>query len=286
MLFYFLFSAVVPAGAVWVQSKEVRYVLKEELPDFELTQEGFWIEEPFYYKTKDTYIGLDSERRFSEEKIYQQAWRYKHIIMIDSEKLIVKDDGEIETMYFDMIASDYYLNKGLILAMFPMIYLIIFVMLLLYFVWITALFFLGVLLVSLPGLVLNAALKTNLRFGQIFVLALYGRTLPLMFKGVVVRMCDMLLFRVNIPFFWVLNFGATLIYMYLAMKKIEDQGYPAISCTYQQNPYQQNPNRQNLYQQTSYHQTPYQQSPYSQDYQKQNGYSGRQGSGDQDYGDH
>lgn len=106
------------------------------------------------------------------------------------------------------------------------------ILLLLYFVWITALFFLGVLLVTLPGLILNNLLKTNLKFGQIFVLALYGRTLPLMFKGIVVRMCDMLLFRVNIPFFWVLNFGATLIYMYLAMKKIEEQRYSSISYTY------------------------------------------------------
>ena len=232
MFFYYLFSAVLPVGVIGVQSKEVLHVFIEELPDFELTRDGFWIEEPFYYKTEKSYIGLDAERYYSEEKIYQQAWRYDNIIMIDAEKLIVKQDGKIETMYFDMIDSDYYLNKKLIMALIPMLYLIIFIMLLLYFVWITALFFLGVLLVTLPGLILNNLLKTNLRFGQIFVLALYGRTMPLMFKGIVVRMCDMLLFRVNIPFFWVLNFGVTLIYMYLAMKKIEEQRYSSISYTY------------------------------------------------------
>lgn len=263
MFFYFLLSVVVPVSVLHVQTGGFVHVIRDEIPDFEVSHFGFWVERPYSFEDGSTYIKLDSNQIFNEEEIYRLARRYNNLIAVDQEKLIVKNNGQVQTLYFYMLDYDAYISKQDILFIIPMIYLVLFVLILLYFVWITALFFLGVLLVSLPGLIINAVLKTDLAFGQIFKLALYGRTLPLLFKGVVLRMLD-----ITIPFFWVLNFGVTLLYMFLAMKRIKEQREQSLQYAYQQpyqgNPYQQGGYGQDGYQQGSYGQGGYQQNDYRQ----------------------
>lgn len=82
-------------------------------------------------------------------------------------------------------------------------------------------------------------------------------------------MLDMVVFNVTIPFFWVINFGVTLLYMFLAMKRIQEQRVESLRYAYQQ-PYQANPYPQGGYRQDIYQQNPYQQNTYGQDYQEQN----------------
>ena len=80
-----------------------------------------------------------------------------------------------------------------------------------------------------------------------------------------------------------INFGVTLVYMFLAMRRIREQKAQSIPYAYQQ-PYQQG-----MYQQGGYGQDPYQQNSYNQDYQGQNGYSGQMGgreNGRNDFGEH
>ncbi len=269
MFFYFLLSVVIPVSVLHVQTGGFVHVIRDEIPDFELSHFGFWAEHPYSFENSSTCIRLDSDQIFREEEIYRLARHYNKLIVIDQEKLIVKNNGQVQTLYFYMLDYDAYISKQDILFIIPMIYLVLFLFGLFYFVWITALFFLGVLLVSLPGLIINAVLKTDLTFGQIFKLALYGRTLPLLFKGVVLRMLDMVVFNVTIPFFWVINFGVTLLYMFLAMKRVQEQRVESLRYAYQQ-PYQANPYPQGGYRQDIYQQNPYQQNTYGQDYQEQN----------------
>lgn len=257
MFFYFLLSVVVPISVFHVRTGGFVHVIRDEIPDFELSHFGFWAERPYSFEDSSNYIRVDSDRIFNEEEIYRLARRYNNLIVVDQEKLIVKNNGQIQTLYFYMLDYDAYISKQDILFIIPMIYLVLFVLILLYFVWITALFFLGVLLVSLPGLIINAVLKTDLTFGQIFKLALYGRTLPLLFKGVVLRMLDMVAFHITIPFFWVINFGVTLLYMFLAMKRMKEQREQSFQYAYQQNPYQQDGYGQDRYQQNAYEQNIY-----------------------------
>lgn len=280
MLFYFLLSAVFPLIFFQIKTGGLGRIVKETLPDFEITDYGFWIEEPFYYEDGGYYIQLDSDQTFDEEAAYQFARGYQGVLLIDQEKMVVKSNGQIQTLYFYMLESGTYFSRQSILAIIPMIYLFIFLFLIFYFIWISALFFFGVLMVSLIGLLLNMVLKSELTFGQIFILGIYGRTLPLFFKGLVLRFFNMTVFPVSIPFFWVINFGVTLVYMFLAMRRIGEQRVHSMQNIYQQ-PYQQDPYQQNTYQR----------NPYHQDYQGQNGYYGQTGSESQenrqnDYGEH
>lgn len=286
MLFYFLLSTIFPFLVFQVRTGGIGRIVNETLPDFEVSDSGFWIEEPFYYEDGNSYIELDSNHYFDEEAAYQFSMGYQNMLLIDEEKLIVKSNGQVQTLYFYMLESGSYLSKQSIMAVIPLIYLFLILGLVFYFVWITALFFFGVLMVSLVGMILNAILKAELTFGQIFILGLYGRTLPLLFKGFVLRFLNWSVIPIRIPYFWVINFGVTLVYMFLAMRRIREQKEQNIQYGYQQS-YQQG-----MYQQGGYGQNGYQQNPYNQNnYQEQNGYSGQtdiQGreNGQNDYGEH
>lgn len=281
MLFYFLLSAVLPLLIFQVRTGGLGALVGDTLPDFEVTDEGFWIEEPFFYEGGGSYIELDSDYYFDEDAAYEFARGYQSMILVDREKLIVKSNGQIQTLYFYMLESGTYFSKQTIMAVIPMIYLFLILGLIFYFIIITALFFFGVLIVSLVGMLLNMILNAQLTFGEIFIVALYGRTLPLLFKGIVLRLISWSVFPITIPYFWVINFGVTLVYMFLAMKRIGAQKSQPIQYVYQQ-PYSSDPYQQGGYGQSAYQQPPYGQDPYGQSYQGQNGYSQQPGSQSQE----
>ncbi len=210
---YFLLSAFIPLLSLQIKSGGIGHVVNDFLPDFELSREGFWIEEQVFLDEGDTYVDLDPNYYFDEESAYDFARSYSTVIMMDPEKIIIKSNGQMETLYCSDLGDDVFSKKS-VLAMVPMIYIIIIVGLLFYYIWIAALFFFGVLLVALAGMILSSVLKAKLTFGQIYIFALYGRTLPLLVKGL------LKLAGLSIPFFWVINFGVTLVYMYFAMKKL------------------------------------------------------------------
>ena len=79
-----------------------------------------------------------------------------------------------------------------------------------------ALFFFGVLFVGLIGLIFSSIQKANLTFGQVYLLGIYSRTLSLGIKGLVKLLESAT--AITIPYFWVINFGISLIYLYMAIK--------------------------------------------------------------------
>lgn len=266
MAFYFVITALIPLIQIQAEIGGIGHAVKEELPDFEVSEYGFWIERPYQFDGGTTYVALNSDDYFDEEEAYLFSQGYQSVLLVDSEKMLIKSNGQVQTLYFYMLESGTYFSRQSIMAFIPLIYLLVILFLIFYFIWITAVFFFGVLIVALLGMILNSITKAGLTFGQIYILGIYGRTWPLFFKGVVVR-----LFGVHIPFFWVVNFGVTLIYLYLAMRKIGAQRvqnnpyvYVQTPGSYGQDGYGQMPYQQGSYQQGSYQQGPYQQGPYQQ----------------------
>ena len=276
MLFYFLLSAVLPLVFFQIRTGGFGTLVGEAVPDFEVTDQGFWIEEPVLYEAAGSYIELDSDYYFDEEAAYEFSRGYQSMLLVDREKLIVKSNGQVQTLYFYMLESGTYFSKEMIMAMIPMIYLFLILGLIFYFIMITALFFFGVLIVSLVGMLLNMILNAQLSFGEIFIIALYGRTMPLFFKGLILRFLSWTIFPITIPYFWVINFGVTLVYMFLAMKRIGAERSQPVQYVYQQ-PYSSDP-----YQQGGYGQSTYQQNSYGSSYQNQNGYPQPTGSQSQE----
>ncbi|MCH5344337.1 MAG: DUF1189 family protein, partial [Acetatifactor sp.] len=79
------------------------------------------------------------------------------------------------------------------------------------------LFFFGVLFVALMGMIVASCMNYKLTFGQLYLLGIYSRTLPLLIKALI----SFLPF--HIPFFWVINFGLSLFIMIMAIKKMKEQ---------------------------------------------------------------
>lgn len=218
MVFYFVLSVLLGFFVFMGRTGGIGHMFREEIPEFEVTEYGFWVERPFVFDGGTSYIALNSNDYFDESEAYRFVQKYQSALLVDSEKLMIKSNGQVQTMYFNMLDDGTYFSKESIIGIVPIIYLVIVLVLIFYFIIIAALFFFGVLIVSLLGLILNAITKAGLTFGQIYILGIYARTWPLLFKGLVVRFLG-----VQIPFFWVINFGVTLIYMFLAMKKMERQ---------------------------------------------------------------
>jgi len=145
--FYFLLSALIPALSIQIKSGGVGHFIEENLPDFEMSNQGFWIEKPFYAADNSTYIDIDDEYYFDVAAAYDFADDYQTMLLIDSEKLIVKSNGQIETLYFSDMSDDVVFGKDVILSWMPMFYGIVALCLIFYYIWITALFFFGVLIV-------------------------------------------------------------------------------------------------------------------------------------------
>lgn len=77
--------------------------------------------------------------------------------------------------------------------------------------------FLSALIVSLIGLILNSAAKTNLSFRSIFKISVYSMTLPLL-------ICTVLdLLPVLIPFKWFIFYAIATVYVYGAINCIKKE---------------------------------------------------------------
>ena len=129
-------------------------------------------------------------------------------------KMFLKNDGEIQLLYYSDLGELEFSRADLI-GIVPMMYGILGVVYLFLYVGVVGLFFFGVIFVALLGLILGSILKVNLTFGQTYMLAIYSRTLSLAIKAIV------RLTGIAIPMFWVLNFGLSLVYLYLALKQVK-----------------------------------------------------------------
>ncbi len=83
------------------------------------------------------------------------------------------------------------------------------------FVWMTAWFFAGVLVIALISMIVASCMKVKISFGKLYILGIYSRTLPLIIKAAV----SILPF--GIPFFYVINIGLSVLIIGLALQSIK-----------------------------------------------------------------
>lgn len=216
---YFALTILTPVIKFQVTTGGVRKMAEDMIPEFELKDGELWIEKPFEYEYEDTYIYIDTDPEmvfYGAEEMEPYLYDYSQVILMDSEKAIVKNEGQVQEIYFsDMTIEEF--SKADLLGYLPYVYLFIGLGIVVIYIFMALLFFLGALIVALLGMIVASCMKYQLTFGQIYILALYSRTLPLLLKAVV----SFLPF--GIPFFWVINFGLSLLYISLAIQKLREQ---------------------------------------------------------------
>ncbi len=218
LLIYFMITILIPFVVSQMGSENVRKVFEEGIPDFELSDGYLWVDDVIEVEQNGRYIYIDTDPQYyfySAEEMRPYLTDYSMVILMDSEKMIVKNNGELQELYFSDI--DYELSKEDVLGWIPYLYLIMAIVMIFMYIWMTALFFFGVLFVALIGMVVSSCMKYQLTFGQLYLLGVYSRTLPLLIKAVVSFL------PIDIPFFFIINFGISVLFIVGAIQKMKEQ---------------------------------------------------------------
>ncbi|MDE7287076.1 MAG: DUF1189 domain-containing protein [Lachnospiraceae bacterium] len=217
MLIYFLVTIGIPFAG-FHGTKGIAGKMDEMIPEFELTDGRLWIERDFLYEDMDSYfaVSADPEEVFlSAREIKGFLNNYRNVLLMDSEKIIIKSNNETNEAYYSDL--DFEFTKSDLLRWVPYIYVVIAICMLLAFLCMTAFFFLGVIFVALMGMIAASCMNYRLTFGQLYLLGIYSRTLPLIIKAAVSFL------PIHIPFFFIFNFGLSLFIIIMAIQKMKEQ---------------------------------------------------------------
>lgn len=221
MVIYFVVTALIPGLTTIFSPSGGMHNLMENIPDFELKNGRLWVDDVFEMDEGSIYVYIDTDPDYYFYDADEMAYflnDYTSAILMDSEKMIVKSNGQVQGLYFSDLGGD--LDKEDLMALLPLFYISFAVGIFLGYIFATAFFFFGVLLVALLGMIVASSLKYQLTFGQLYLLGVYSRTLPLIIKALVS------LLPINIPFFWVINFGLSVLILFLAIRKMKEEQPP------------------------------------------------------------
>lgn len=215
---YFILTMIIPAVLPPGSIINLGEKLRQDVPDFRLVDGTLWVDEVTEMDTGSVYLYVNTTSGQYVDysaKLREAFHNYRTVLLIDSEKIIMKDDLEWTQHYFSDLDVDF--AKEDLEQFIPWLYLICTIFLIVAFFWMTAWFFFGVLIVALLGLIIAAGMQYRLSFGQLYLMGIYSRTLPLLIKAIV----SFLPF--GIPFFWILNFGLSAFILAMAIRKMKEQ---------------------------------------------------------------
>lgn len=215
---YFMVTIVFPFVKTQITTGGIAVVLEDNIPDFELSDGYLWVDDVMEYDANGVYIYVDTnpEYVFYDADIMEEyLYNYSQVMIVDSEKMIIKNNGQVQGVYFSDLNWEF--SKEDLLGWVPFIYAFILAGMLITYLWMTALFFFGVLFVALIGMIAASCMKYQLTFGQLYLLGIYSRTLPLIIKAVLSFM------PFNIPFFFIINFGISVFIITRAIQKMKEQ---------------------------------------------------------------
>lgn len=218
VLIYFLITVLIPFMVSMGTPSAIQRALWENVPDFELKDGTLWVADVVELNSGGSYIYINTDPSFrlvDIEGIEETARAYMNVLIMDSEQMFIKSSTDMQAAYYDELGLEF--TRDDLIQFIPMIYMIGVISVIFAYVWMVALFFFGVLFVALIGMMVASAMNFRITFGQLYLLGVYSRTLPLIIKAAV----SFLPF--NIPFFWVVNFGLSVFILAMAMRKMKEQ---------------------------------------------------------------
>ncbi len=211
--------------------------IEESIPDFELKDGILWAEEIVEYDYDDTYLYIDTDPFYvfggadeMADFLYEDFYNYSTVALMDSEKIIAKYDGMVHELYYTDLEMDF--SKDDLFAFVPIIYTIFALVFLFIYLFTVAGFFFGVLFVALFGKVAAACMKYQLTFGQLYLLGIYSRTLPLLL--------DLVLSFISISIPSLVSIGISVAVLVLVIKQMkkenfkEDHEIPVMDYSYEE----------------------------------------------------
>lgn len=218
MLIYFAVTMLIPFAGFQIRTGGIGSLLDENIPDFSLSDGELWVEDVIEYDAGGTYLCIDTDPEYvfyDADEMEDQLYRYTSVILMDSEKMIVKSGGEVQGIYFSDL--DLECDKDDWMKWVPFINFMIVAFMILAYIWMCALFFFGVLFVALLGMIAASCMKYQMTFGQLYLLGIYSRTLPLIIKAAISFL------PVNIPFFVFINYGISVFILVRVIQNLKEQ---------------------------------------------------------------
>lgn len=218
---YFLAACLIPGMINMGSPGRMIQNFRESVPDFRLENGRLWVEEVYEADSEATYVYINTTPGYllnNAAEVKQYLRGYRQAILMDSEKMILKNNGQVQTLYYMSLDLD--ISKEDVIELIPVFFVLYVAAMFFSYFWIAGLFFLGALFVALLGLIVAACMNYKIPFGKLYILAVYSRTLPLLIKALVSYL------PVGIPFFWVINFGLSLFIIAMALRKMREQQTP------------------------------------------------------------
>ena len=218
MLIYFAVTMLLPSIFQLGLPSQMAESFRKNVPDFELEDGTLWVDDVIELDNGNMYIYIDTDPDYvfyEADEMEQYLRGYSQAVLMDSEKIIMKNDGQIQGMYFSDMDLEF--DREDLISLIPWIYAIYIVFMILAYIWMTVLFFFGVLFVALMGMIVKSCMDYELTFGQLYLLGIYSRTLPLVIKAVVSFL------PIRVPFFVRLffNFGISVVILIMAIRKMK-----------------------------------------------------------------
>ncbi len=207
VLIYFLVTVILPFVQFQVSTGGFVRIVEELVPDFTIADGRLDMEKQFEYAEGDTYIFIDTKNEdMAQEKVIENLRRYSTVMILDSRNVIVKSNGQVQTLDIDDL--DFEITKSELVEMAkPIVSLVLGLVMIIAFIFMEASFFFGVLFVGLFGMIVASCLQAKLTFGELYKLGIYTRTTPLIIKAVFSFL------PVGIPFYPVISLGISLAYL-------------------------------------------------------------------------
>lgn len=217
VLIYFAVTMLIPSVLRMGSPAKLAEGLRENVPNFELEDGTLWVDDVIELDNGNMYVYIDTDPNYvfyDADEMEQHLYGYSQAVLIDSEKIIIKNNGELQGLYFSDMGLEF--NREDLIRLLPWVYVMYVVFMIVAYIWMTALFFFGVLFVALIGMIVASCMNYQLTFGQLYLLGIYSRTLPLIIKAIVSFL------PVPVPFFWILNFGISVFILAMAIRKMKE----------------------------------------------------------------
>lgn len=217
VLLYYLFTIVIPYGKFYLSTGGPINILDQLMPDFTVVNNTVSVSHPIEYELYGTYIFVNTEDCYLEESVIQSYLRnYSQVVILDSEKMIIKSTTQYNYIFYSELDPDLYLTKTLLLEMIrPYVAGIIAAVLVLIFLGMELIFFFGVLFVALLGMIAASCMQYKLTFGELYKLGIYTRTTPLILKAVIA------ILPIKVPLYFLISIGISLAYLVGAIRHMK-----------------------------------------------------------------
>lgn len=159
-------------------------LIMDNVPDFSVKNGAFYIEEPFYLDEEGLLVMFDSNQdivsAYSEDEWKYELIDYDSAIILDAHAILAKSDGKIQMAEWP---AEFDFDRSSLVNFQPIMVICVVVFYLFSYLWGIAMYFFAALFVALVGMLIASTQKYKFTFGQIYLLSIYAKTLPLFIKG-------------------------------------------------------------------------------------------------------